>query len=84
MLPRGEDIHKWNTAYHHVGILRDIMPNEILEIHEPWDSLYQTMLDTPDFADRLLSGEFNYITEDKYPLEYKAIQSFRKNYGETG
>lgn len=75
---QGENIQQWNSGYHHVGILRDIMPKEILAVHEPWSDLYQEMLNDLGFCSRVMSGEFDYITEDKYPLEYKAIQAVKE------
>lgn len=81
---QGEKPEEWMKGYHHVGFFRDISPAEIIAVHEPWHETYRYITDKPDMIEKVLSGEFDNLTEDKYPDEFKAIQAVKAKYRDKG
>jgi hypothetical protein len=75
-----EDADRLNNGNYHVGIFRDVRPEEILAIHEPWHNHYRYIMERKDTIQEVLNGELDNITEDKFPSEYKAIQAIKINY----
>lgn len=74
----GESPDEWMSGNHHVGFYRDIRPEEIIAIHEPWHEKYRWIIRNPDVIERIKNGELDDLTEAQAPDEFKAIQ-FVKN-----
>jgi len=77
----GENPEEWMKGNHHVGFYRDIKPEEILAVHEPWHQKYRYIAKDKDLINKALSGEFDDLTEDRFPDEFRAIQAV--NYPDT-
>ena len=75
-----EDIDKLNSGSHHVGIFRDIRPNEILAIHEPWHSHYRYMEKDKELLKEVINGEHDELMDGRFPSEGKAVQAIKNNY----
>ena len=61
-------------------IYGDIEPSEFIAVHEPWHHSYRDMVED-GLTDEVLQGEYDDLTPDKHPGEYKAIQAIKYNFG---
>jgi len=75
---KGQSTEEWMKGNHHVGFYRDIRPEEILAVHEPWHEKYRYIMNDADLLKKVLSGEFDDLTEDKAPSEFKAIRAIKQ------
>jgi len=75
-----EDLNEWNKRSHHVGIFRDIKPNEILAIHEPWHHHYRYIEKNKELLQEVINGEHDDLMNGRFPNEGKAIEALKNNY----
>jgi SPP1 gp7 family putative phage head morphogenesis protein len=51
------DLTEWMKGNHHVGLTRDVKPDELLAVHEPWHQRYHYANSNPDVKEAILAGE---------------------------
>jgi hypothetical protein len=73
----GQTPEEWMKGNHHVGFYRDIRPDEILAVHEPWHEKYRHIAKDPSLIKKVLAGELDDLEEDFYPDEFRAIQAIK-------
>lgn len=73
----GDDLDAWMKGEHHIGLTRDVRPDEILAVHEPWHEQY-LYLNNPDDIARVMSGELDFLVQgnDKDPYD-RAIRQIK-------
>lgn len=69
-----QSLSDWMAGNHHVGIIRDIMPDEIIAVHEPWHEKYRWIKRNPNIIEKIKNGYFDALSEEQAPEEFKAIQ----------
>ena len=74
----GQDPSEWMKGNHHVGFHRDIRPDEIIAVHEPWHGDYRYIMSNPEVIERVKNGELDSLTEDRFPDEFKAVQEVKR------
>lgn len=65
----GQSLDEWQSGMNHVGFVRDIQPNEIIAVHEPWHVKYRYIMSHPDVLKRVLSGELDDLMNSQYHLD---------------
>lgn len=55
------DLNEWMKGHHHVGLKRDVRPEEILAVHEPWHDKYLYAKNDPDILRATLAGEHDHL-----------------------
>ena len=78
---KGQDPAEWMKGNHHVGFGRDIRPDEILAIHEPWHKFYRYIKDNPKTMKDIADGKLDDLDATYHPNEFKAVQKIKKEIG---
>lgn len=73
-----DNIKTWQKGMYHVGFFRDIRPEEIIAVHEPWHQRYRYIKDNPDILQDVLDGKHDDLL--KIPDYGKAIQQVKSEY----
>ena len=68
----------WMSGNHHVGFNRDIKPDEILAIHEPWHKVYRYIKNNHRIINDVVAGQLDDIDEVRYPNEFRAILEVKR------
>lgn len=62
------DLDAWHAnGIHHVGFERDIKPEEIIAVHEPWHDKYRHIVANPGLMADVLAGKHDRLLTPKYP-----------------
>lgn len=78
--PRGQDPEEWQKGYHHIGLRRDVRPDEIIAVHEPWHEVYHGLNDR-DGIEYVLSGALDsYVDDPMFPDQSKAIRRIKEEH----
>jgi GNAT superfamily N-acetyltransferase len=65
----------------HITFRGDILPSEFIAIHEGWHKHYRYIINEKDVVEEVLSGKLDYLINDKFPDEAKAILAIKQNFG---
>jgi SPP1 gp7 family putative phage head morphogenesis protein len=60
---KGEDLKEFMKGTQHVGMVRDIIPKEIIGVHEPWHHKYHYIQEHPDVKEATLKGEHDALLD---------------------
>jgi hypothetical protein len=80
---KGQTPEDWMSGNHHVGFTRDIKPEEILAIHEPWHKVYRYIKNNHGIINDIVNGELDDLDENNYADEFKAIREVKKELGHS-
>lgn len=78
---KGQDLEAWQNdgGLRHVGFTRDIKPEEIIAVHEPWQDSYRKMAAEPVAVQMALEGDMDWALEDPYLA--KAVIKIKQEHG---
>jgi len=62
---------------HNIGVPFDVKPENIIAIHEPWQSTYRYIKGSDSSMQSALNGDFDHLTMEEYPKEFRAIQQIK-------
>lgn len=71
------------TRPHHLRFRRDILPSEIIQVHEPWHAYYEMISKQPDKVAGILAGEYDWILDraKEDPVEARAVAEVKRRHG---
>ena len=78
---KGQDPAEWMKGNHHVGFGRDIRPEEILTIHEPWHKFYRYIKENPRAMKDVYEGKLDDLDAMRHPHEFRAVQEIKNEIG---
>ncbi len=73
---KGADLTEWQKGNHHIGIERDLKPEEILAIHQPWHERYHYAKNNESVFKAIIAGEHDDLLQD--PEYGPAIAQIKK------
>jgi hypothetical protein len=82
--PSEEELREWMEGNHNVTMRGDVPVEQILALHEPWQSHYRYVAEDPLVQESLLRGEYAWLEDDQSLIdERQGLTAWAEEHGTT-